>query len=451
MKKSEATNYLIFGAGASGLSVVEYCLSQDANVRVIDTRDLPPNAAKIKSLLPSNCVSFGTVEQQWIDQADVLVLSPGVSPHLPVIKQASEQGKEVIGDIELFARNVPKPYIAVTGSNGKSTVTMLVADILASQGLTVKACANIGEPALTAINIDVDLFVLELSSFQLETCYSLSPLAAVVLNITEDHLDRHESFQKYARIKTSIYNNASNKIIPRTDSIQSYFAKHKDAISFGLDVPHENDFGIVEYETGRWLVHHQGTQGHYKIIRTSELSLLGTTGELNVLAALALTHGLIKDYAKAIDAIKCFKGLAHRCELVALHNNVRWIDDSKGTNVGATVSAIEGLGQSLILIVGGVHKGGSLQGLCDAVRDRVNYVIAFGQDRQLFIDALSAYVEVKEAASLDECVECAAQIALPGQTILFSPACASFDMFANYVERGLAFKRMVLEKVNEDD
>jgi len=318
-----------------------------------------------------------------------------------------------------------------------------VRDILASQGLRVKACANIGEPALSVVDDNVDIFVLELSSFQLETCKSLSPVASVVLNICEDHLDRHESIEQYAQIKSTIYKNATHKVIPRDKRTKSFLSDYQTNLSFGSDVPSGNNYGVMEDESGRWLV-----RGDRKIIQSSELSLLGSPGELNVLAALALTQSFIKDETKALGVIKRFKGLSHRCELIAEHNHVQWIDDSKGTNVGATVSAIKGFKQPLILIVGGMYKGGSLSELSSVVGNNVSHVIAFGQDRQVFIDALKEQVDVREASSLDECVELANQLVVPGQTVLFSPACASFDMFADYIERGLAFKQAVHAKVN---
>jgi len=431
-------NYLIFGAGLSGMSVIEYCLAQDKNVRVIDSRELPPNAKQIKSLLASTCVSFGEIKQEWIKSAEVIVLSPGVSPNMPELQQAKMNGIEVIGDIELFVRNVTKPYIAITGSNGKSTVTMLTKEILESQGLKAVACGNIGEPVLNVINDDVDIFVIELSSFQLETCHSHSPLSSVVLNICDDHLDRHESIQQYAEIKSSIYNNAAQKIKPRDKSALKYLDSSQSDISFGVDTPNENNYGILDDATGRWLV-----RGERKIIRSSDLTLLGETGELNVLAALALTQSLITDEPKMLKSIRNFKGLAHRCELVIEHNDVQWIDDSKGTNVGATVSAIEGFNQSLILIVGGVYKGGSLEDLRSAVRNKVSSVIVFGQDKQVFIDALNDCAVVIQANTMHECVQLAYKLAEPSQAVLFSPACASFDMFINYIERGNAFKSEV--------
>ena len=441
--EADTKNYLIIGAGASGLSVVEYFSAQAKTFRIMDTREIPPNASKIKSMLSKSCISFGELNRDWIEQADVIVLSPGVSPHIPEIQHAKKQGVEVIGDIELFAKHVDKPYIAVTGSNGKSTVATLVGDIINSQGKRAITCANIGEPALNVINDDADVFVLELSSFQLETCQSLAPVASSVLNISDDHLDRHESIEQYALIKASIYCNSKNKILPRDLQTIKHLSNYQADITFGLDAPIDNHYGVIEDESGRWLM-----QGHRKIINSSELPLLGEAGELNVLAALALTHNFIHNEAKAVQAIKQFKGLAHRCQLIAEHNGVQWIDDSKGTNIGATISAIRGLNQPLVLILGGIHKGGSLAELCAAVSGQVDCVIAYGQDRQIFVDALSEVVTVKQASSLKECVAIAHLEVQPGMAVLFSPACASFDMFANYIDRGLAFKSAVLAQLS---
>lgn len=446
LMKVDTCNYLIFGAGISGLSVAEYLTLQGKNFRIMDSREIPPNAAAIQSLLDSSHISFGEIKQQWMEQADVIVLSPGVSPHLPELEQAKARGVEIVGDIELFAREVKAPYIAITGSNGKSTVTTLVTEILKSQALRVKACANIGEPALSAISeYEADIYVLELSSFQLETCQSLKPLASVVLNICDDHLDRHKNVDQYASIKTKIYQNAQHKITARDDSIAKYLSDYQSDASFGLDAPIGNNFGVVEDRTGRWLV-----RGDRKIIDTNELPLLGATGELNVLAALALTYKFIENEAKAIIAIKSFKGLPHRCESVAEHNNIQWIDDSKATNIAATVCAISGLNDPIILIVGGIHKGGSMNDLLNTVKEKVSSVIAFGKDKQIFIDALKDSVDVKDAASLSESVELAHKMAKPGHTVLFSPACASFDMFASYIHRGIAFQAAV-RKIIQDE
>jgi UDP-N-acetylmuramoylalanine--D-glutamate ligase len=445
--KIDPRNYLVIGAGVSGLSVVEYLLVRNKQLRIMDSRGVPPNAAKVKNILSESQVCFGKFDQRWLQEADVIVLSPGVSPHLPEIQCAVKDGAELLGDIELFAREATKPYIAITGSNGKSTVTMLVAAILKSQGLSAKACANIGEPVLDLVDDkSIDVYVLELSSFQLETCSSIRPRAAVMLNVTDDHLDRHASFEEYAGIKQSIYANAEQKVIARSGRQSNDDVASGEILSFGQDVPSENNYGVKSDKSDRWLV-----RGNQQLIKAAELPLLGATGELNVLAALALTESFVHDQIKALEAIRKFKGLPHRCELVLENNNVQWIDDSKGTNVGATVSAITGLDRSVVLILGGVHKGGSLDVLVDAVRDRVSLVIAYGRDKQIFSDELKGVAEIVQQSSLMASVEYAYQKVKAGEAVLFSPACASFDMFSNYIERGLAFQAAVKQCVLRGD
>ena len=437
----DTTNYLVIGAGISGLSVVEHLMSKGKCLRIMDSRNLPPNAIKIKETLIQSQICFGRLNKQWIQEADVIVLSPGVSPSDPEIISNVKNDVEVIGDIELFAREAIMPYIAVTGSNGKSTVTTLVTEILMSQGINAKAGANIGEPALNLLtDPSIEMYVLELSSFQLETCSSISPSGAVVLNVSEDHLDRHQSFEEYSKIKQSIYSNAKNKVVLREDNGNSRLTS--DVVSFGVDVPKGNNYGIRDYDSGRWLV-----RGSEKLVHSDDISLLGEAGELNVLAALALAEPYINDMASALSVVKSFSGLPHRCELVLTHKQIQWVDDSKGTNVGATVSAIIGLNKPIILILGGTHKGGSLESLIKSVDQNVKLVITFGKDKKIFSDALKDVSEVVEMSTLQSAVNYANQNAVSGDVVLFSPACASFDMFANYIERGNAFQSAVRECV----
>ena len=437
---TDATKYLVIGAGITGWSVAQYLNAHNKSFRIMDTRDIPPYAAQLKEMLIKHNICFGGLNQEWINESDVIVLSPGVSVQTPELKTASSNGAEIIGDVELFARRVQKPYIAITGSNGKSTVTMLVTEILNSQGIKAKAGGNIGTPALSLLDDDAaDMFVLELSSFQLETSTSLQAVAATVLNVSADHLDRHGSFDQYTRIKHSIYDNAGRKVFLRNEK-----KNNNEGISFGLDEPTDHHYGILQVGSERWLV-----CGSQKIIKASELPLLGTIGELNVLAALALCQDYIHDQAAALNAVRNFKGLPHRCELVVKHGNVQWVDDSKGTNIGATVAAIQSFNQSQILIVGGIHKGGSLDPLVQVVDEKVRMVIVYGRDKEVFVNKLQQFSEVKIAESLDDAVQIAAKQAKSGEVILFSPACASFDMFADYQERGNAFQRAVNRTVKE--
>ena len=437
----DTTKYLVIGAGITGLSVVKYLSSCEKDFRIMDTRTIPPNAKHIKELLPSSQIKFGSLDSQWLADADVIVLSPGVSPQDPSILNYVNNNVEIIGDVELFAQEANKPYITVTGSNGKSTVTTLVTDILVSQGINAKAGANIGEPALSLLDDPlVDMYVLELSSFQLETCSSITPECAVVLNVSDDHLDRHKNLQEYAAIKSSIYINAKNKIAPRNEDAN--IQAGSDVVSFGLSEPAVDHYGVREYEGEQWLV-----RGEERLLNTKELRLIGDTGILNALAALALTENYIKDKEKALATIKAFSGLPHRCQVVLEHEEVKWIDDSKGTNIGATVSAVTSIDSSMILILGGVHKGGSLSALINAVQKNVSHVITFGQDKKIFTDAMQGVVDVTELNTLSEVVKHACKIVNKGDVVLLSPACASLDMFENYIERGLEYQSHVKKYV----
>lgn len=431
-------NYLVIGAGITGLSVVSYLRSHGHAVRVMDSRALPPNANKIRSLLQPDDVCFGEFKWQWLDKTDVLVVSPGVDSHQQAIQSASQQGTQVIGDIELFAQAATKPYIAITGSNGKSTVTTLVTELLQSQGINAKAGANIGKPALDLLaDESADLYVLELSSFQLETCHSLQASTAVVLNVSDDHLDRHTDFNAYKAIKYSIYENAERKVFSRIQDDASVTSQ----CSFGLDQPQKGHYGICDDKQGQqWLV-----CGDYKIIPSDQITLLGDVGKLNVLAALAIVDPYLQDMSAAIDTIQAFKGLAHRCERIAKQDGITWINDSKATNIGATLAAIEGLEYPLILLLGGVHKGGIVDDLLFAIKDKVKQVIVYGRDADIFFQALNEYVEVQQVDSLQQAVFEAYDNAVDQDTVLLSPACASFDAFDNYQHRGDVFRETVHE------
>lgn len=439
--KSDAISYLVIGAGISGWSAFNFLHAKQECVRVMDNRLQPPYAQQLKEKLAASEVCLGSYNEQWTLESDIIVLSPGVSPQLPIIQNAIKAGIEVIGDVELFARHCNKPYLAITGSNGKSTVTTLATSILNSQGVNAIAGGNIGKPSLDLLDTDAAIYVLELSSFQLETCPSLKPVIAVVLNISDDHMDRHNSLEEYARIKMSIYQQADNHVYARhqnniNPNIQ---INNKSCVSFGLDEPGQNDFGVIEFEAERWLAH-----GDNKIIRAAELSLPGAIGELNTLAALSLTYSYIKDMTSVVELLQQFAGLPYRCQLVSTKGNVHWINDSKGTNIGATIAAIESVARAVVLILGGVHKGGSIAALDKAIQTHVKTVIVFGRDKDIFKDALSS-VEVVSVDSLESAVQAAAMYAISGEAVLFSPACASFDMFENYQARGEAFNQAVSE------
>jgi len=442
-------NYLVMGAGVTGLSVVSFLRAQGNCVRVMDSRELPPNANKIKALLKPNDICFGEFKWEWLEHTDVLVVSPGIDSHQPPIQTACQRGVKVIGDIELFAQAAERPYIAITGSNGKTTVTTLVTELLQSQGIKAKAGANIGEPALELLSDDnTEIYVLELSSFQLETCHSLRASSAVVLNVSNDHLDRHADIDEYKAIKCSIYKHAQRQIFSRLEDCRQFNQQaikqqvsEQDSThtSFGFDKPESGHYGCVSDHQGRqWLA-----CGDEKIMPADQIPLVGEVGKLNVLAALAIAAPYLSDMPSAVETIRAFKGLPHRCQRVAKYNDVTWINDSKATNIGATLAAIEGLERPLILLLGGVHKGGAVECLIPAITNKVRQVIVYGRDADIFRQALAEHVQTEQVQTLQQAVTKAYNTAVADDTVLLSPACASFDSFDNYMHRGDVFSQSV--------
>ena len=436
--KPKTVNYLVIGAGLTGWSVINFLRARQESFRVMDSRDNPPYAEQISQMLGQEDICFGQYDMDWLLNCDVMVLSPGVALHVEEIRMACQHGVEILGDIELFARYTTKPYIAITGSNGKSTVTTLVTDMLNSQGIVAKAGGNIGIPALDLLeDQEADIYVLELSSFQLETCPSLAPEVAVVLNISEDHIDRHQNLAEYTSIKMSIYKNAKEKVFACDDSIPQE-SIDRDSVSFSLNKPDANSYGILIEQDKRYLAY-----GAKKLLASDELKILGATGELNALAGLALTHRYVKDLDAALDVLKEFAGLPYRCQVIAEQNGVQWINDSKGTNIGATVAAIDSVNQPLVLILGGIHKGGSLDDLVKAIDERIIAVIVYGRDQNLFAEEINKVKTVYAVDTLEEAILKASSIVTAQQAVLFSPACASFDMFDNYQKRGEVFNQVV--------
>ena len=429
--------FVIVGSGISGYSALRYLLAQGLAVRLMDSRQIPPNAAEIKSLLPATAIHFGGFQQEWLEQSDVIVLSPGVSPQQPPIAKAVAQGVTLIGDVELFAQTCKKPYIAITGSNGKSTVTSLVTELLSSQGIKASMGGNIGTPVLDLLQQkEAEIYVLELSSFQLETCPSLAPVAATVLNISDDHMDRHSSLDSYREVKDRIYERASYGVYAQDYAMEMH-SHEKGVVHFGVEQQQNTEFTIALRHQQRWIM-----QSDEALIAATELTLPGMMGELNVLAALALVKPYIRDMNSVLSVLRSFKGLPHRCQIVTENAGVLWVNDSKGTNPGATVAAIESFDRDMVLILGGIHKGGSIEDLIKLIRQRVHSVILLGRDAAVFAQALevhSCYSVPDLMAAVKLSNECANQ----GDVVLFSPACASFDMFADYQQRGDSFMQCV--------
>ena len=436
---------LVLGLGKTGYSVIEYLSARGDHITVADSRDLAPCLARVREHYPRVEIITGRLPLDSFARFDRIVVSPGI---------AVQSEQRLVGDIELFAESATAPIIAITGSNGKSTVTMLLAEMLKAAGRSALTGGNIGTPALELLRQPTpDFFVLELSSFQLENTHSLHAAAATILNISEDHMDRYAHIDQYIRAKAKILEHAAARVLNRNDPASAPLRKaNPAALSFGLDRPAgDNDYGLMSTAEGRFLC-----RGDVVLAPFEGLAMQGEQNIANALAALALLQAAGVPVTPAvIDAMRTFRGLEHRCELVAEINRVKWINDSKGTNVGATVAAINGFDGDIILIAGGIGKGADFSPLKKPVAERVRHTVLFGRDADLIAEAIAGEVaaevaadaapdiEISRAADLKQAVSIAAGRARAGQVVLFSPACASFDMFENYAQRGLAFKRLV--------
>ncbi len=427
---------VIVGLGMTGLSCVTYFLNKGITPVVVDSRELPPGEDK----LPSSVTLYrGHLHPEVLLAARQIILSPGIALATPEIAAAIKAGVEVIGDIELFVREAKAPIIAITGSNGKSTVTTLVGEMAQAAGVKVAIGGNIGIPALSLLDVSepYELYVLELSSFQLETTSSLRAAAATVLNVSDDHLDRYPDFEAYRQAKLSIYNNAACVITNRDDPLtladSEYTSSHH---SFGMD---GDDYGLITDNETCYLAH----QGQ-PLISEDELKIKGTHNLMNALAAIALLDAVGVAREKSFAGLRQFGGLAHRCEFIRKVNGVTWINDTKATNVGATQAALAGLSTSvkgrLFLIAGGEGKGADFSPLSVPFTEMISQIYCFGKDRQA-LAALSDNTVIVD--DLAEAVEAISKIATEQDWVLLSPACASLDMYPNYMARGDHFRALV--------
>ena len=440
-----ARRTLVVGLGATGLSVARYLSRQGVPVAVVDSRAQPPGLARLRAELPDDVALFlGGFHADAFARAEQIVLSPGVSRAQPEIAQAIERDIPVIGDIELFARVARAPVVAVTGSNGKSTVVTLVTAMARRAGRDARLGGNIGTPALDLLEeTEPDLYVLELSSFQLESVESLRPAAAVVLNLSADHLDRYPDMPAYASAKQVIYQHAAVQVVNRDDALAAALADGPGTrIGFTLSTPAGADYGIIETDTGHWLARNGSA-----LLPVSEVRMAGRHNLSNALAALALGEAVGLPQAPMLETLREFNGLPHRMQFVAERGDVRWYNDSKGTNVGATLAAIDGIDAPLVLIAGGDAKGADLTPLAAAVAGRVHAVVVLGKDAAQLMNVLDEVTRVISARDLPQAVQLAAAAAQPGDCVLLSPACASTDMFSNYIERGDVFMQAVKELV----
>ncbi|WP_396622601.1 UDP-N-acetylmuramoyl-L-alanine--D-glutamate ligase [Pseudomonadota bacterium 24LQ007] len=433
---------LIVGLGKTGLSCVRYLSGQGREIAVADSRLQPPGLDELKAGWPDVPVYLGEFDEDLFAGFNELVVSPGISIAEPAIAGAAARGARIRGDIDLFADAADAPIIAITGSNGKTTVTTLVGEMARAAGRNVQVGGNIGTPALDLLDQGADLYVLELSSFQLETTEELGALAATVLNVSDDHMDRYPDKMAYFQSKQRIYRGCKNAIVNLDDALSTPMARDTlRFLCFGFNRVNPETFSTRDDDQGTWI-----TWGLDNLLLASELQLMGRHNISNVMAALALGHAAGLAMEPMLEVARSFRGLPHRCEFVRNLNGVDYINDSKGTNVGATVAAIESLvpdSGKVILIAGGDGKGADFQPLAEPVAACCRALVLIGRDAGKISEAVGASVPQYRATSLQEAVSLAHQAAEPGDRVLLSPACASFDMFRDYNDRGEQFRALV--------
>ncbi len=439
---SQKRTTLVVGLGLTGLSVLRFLYANGDALCVVDSREAPPGLQTLEQEMPDVKKHLGGFDGINIDKFDLAVVSPGVALSEPRVQAVKQSRIKVCGDVELFAAQIDCPVIAVTGSNGKSTVTALLGAMVNHCGLRVAVGGNIGVPVLDLLKGGpYDACILELSSFQLETTSSLRPVAATILNVSPDHMDRYRHYDDYIHAKERVLKGDGLKVLPWSFPLPDEYAGG-NVVRFSLSTPVGDDFGVRSCAGRAYLA-----RGEKLLLPVDTMPLRGGHNILNALAALALATALDLDLKKACEAIASFRGLPHRMQLVLEHNQIQWIDDSKATNPGATVAALSGLDRQVILIAGGQSKGADMTALTTASQGRLRMAIVLGQDADKVRDVLMSECEVHEVATMDAAVDCASQHAQAGDVVLLSPACASLDMFANYAERGMAFasavKRMV--------
>ncbi|MCC7199501.1 MAG: UDP-N-acetylmuramoyl-L-alanine--D-glutamate ligase [Gammaproteobacteria bacterium] len=426
---------VVVGLGKTGVSCVRHLAAHGHELRVTDSRANPPGLAELAVIAPGARVATGGFDVALLDGADQVVVSPGVSLREPLLQEAVRRGLDVVGDVELFAREVSGRVVAITGTNGKSTVTTLVGEMARVAGLETRVGGNLGEPALDLLRgAAAELYVLELSSYQLETTRSLATEAAVVLNLTPDHMDRYSDMAEYGAAKARIYERCATAVVNIDDEFVRVMPRPgQRSVTMSL-VDASADYRLEAGEGGPWLV----ACGE-PVMPLSAVAMPGLHNASNALAALALGDACGLPRSAMREVLGQFTGLPHRTQLVAERRGVRWIDDSKGTNVGATLAAVAGLSGPLVVIAGGDGKGQDFSPLAPAFSGKVRHCVLIGRDAAAVGAALAGTCSVEYAATLEDAVAAADRASVAGDTVLLSPACASLDMFRDYAHRGQVF------------
>ncbi len=433
---------VIIGLGKTGLSCARFFSKNNIPFAVTDSRKLPPFLADFKQQFPAANCDFGSISEQLLQQAEEIILSPGISLAEPAVKKQLDKGKSVVGDIEIFSRYCDKPIIAITGTNGKTTVTVLLGEMLKNAGYKVAVCGNVGEPVLERLHDEkVDIYIVELSSFQLEATHSLRTKAASILNISEDHLDRHGTLENYVCTKQRIFTNCGQAVINLDDPITwRNVTFDRQPITFGLS--ESADYSIVIENQKKYLA-----KNNRPIFLMDQMKLKGQHHVLNALAALALAQSVAAPLQPLLETLKTFGGVKHRCQWVRQIDNVNYYNDSKATNVGATLAALKTLApqspKGIILIAGGQGKGADFSVMQPMISRDVKYLILIGEDADKLRQIFKESTQITLAKDLHQAILIAKNHAQAGDVVLLSPACASFDMFENFEQRGEYFVKVV--------
>ena len=433
-KRKTAAKDMVVGLGATGLSIARYLQRNDTNAIFFDSRDEPPGLEELEEIFPDAKVLLGGSKLPKSVQR--IIASPGVADSHPLLAKAHKKKIEVVSDIELFARDASAPFVAVTGSNGKSTVTTLLYHMCRADGREVLAGGNLGEPALDLLDQDKpDVYVLELSSFQLHRTQNLPAQVAILLNVSPDHLDWHEDEDEYRQSKYRVFRDAKAAVCNRADEEAAKYTKHCDqVVSFGLDAPLDGHYGLRVDDEETYLA-----RGETLLLATRDLAMYGVHNQLNALAALAVGDLLGLEMESMLQVLVEFPGLPHRMQFVARIGAVDYINDSKATNVAAAVASIESIDNMLVLVAGGDGKGGDFGDLSGAVADKLRGAVLIGKDAEKIAHALDTVMPVHFADTMGAAVSMAAQCAESDDTVLLAPACASLDQYNNYMERGDSF------------
>jgi UDP-N-acetylmuramoylalanine--D-glutamate ligase len=429
----EKSKIVVMGLGATGLSVIRFLTHYHFDLTALDSRISPEKAAQFTVDYPKITLRTGAFDSMQLEGITHVIASPGITLEQPLIKSLQKAHAKIISDIDLFALATQTPIIAITGSNGKSTVTTLLGQMATAAATNTAIGGNLGTAALDLLDSTIALYVLELSSFQLERTSQLNAAAATVLNISDDHLDRHKTLDNYCAEKEKVFNGTGAMILNADDNIVQKMHRINRK-SYYFSVIQSTEFHIASTKKGNYFAYRQ-----QNLMPCGDFPLKGQHNQANALSALALGHAVGLNLAKMCEGLKTFSGLAHRMQFVVKIKGVTWINDSKATNIGACIAALKGYNHKIILLAGGEAKGADMSRLKTSVQQSVNTIILMGKDAHLIATALENCIPIHYEKTMKEAVITANKIAVKGETVLLSPACASLDQYQNYQQRGEAF------------